>query len=97
MMANFERVLTAQGDRDGLARARRGREAMRSLSDQQLSALYSRTRVPNLSVAVTASEFLVPDRKRGRRQPERLRCRMPDRPRPQTSSHSRCHHPFRVP
>jgi hypothetical protein len=59
MMANFERALAAQGDKQGQAQARRGREAMRTLTDAQLARLYSRTRVPNLSVAVIASEFLV--------------------------------------
>ena len=59
MMANFERVLAARGDISGQQRAHAGREAMRGLSDQQLVNLYSRTRIPNLSVVVTATQYLV--------------------------------------
>ena len=59
MMANFERILAARGDIAGQQRARAGRDAMRGLSDQQLLNLYSRTRIPNLSVVVTATQYLV--------------------------------------
>jgi hypothetical protein len=59
MMSNFERILAAQGDTAGRERARRGREAMRGVSDQQLASLYSHTRIPNLSVVVTATQYLV--------------------------------------
>jgi hypothetical protein len=59
MMSNFDRVLAAQGGTEGQERARRGREAMRAVTDQQLAALYSRTRLPDLSVAVVASQYLV--------------------------------------
>jgi hypothetical protein len=59
MMADFEHILKAQGDPAGTEKARRGREAMRGLSDQQLANLYSHTRIPNLSVVVTATQYLV--------------------------------------
>lgn len=59
MMADFEHILKAQGDPAGTEKARRGREAMRALSDQQLANLYSHTRIPNLSVVVTATQYLV--------------------------------------
>ena len=41
------------------AEARKGRDAMQSLSDDQLVGVYSRTRVPDLSVATMASRYLV--------------------------------------
>src|SRR3954471_15614125 len=59
MMADFEHILKAQGDASGTEKARRGREAMRALSDQQLANLYSHTRIPNLSVVVAATQYLV--------------------------------------
>src|SRR3954471_6993779 len=59
MMADFEHILKAQGDASGTEKARRGREAMRALSDQQLANLYSHTRIPNLSVVVAATRYLV--------------------------------------
>jgi hypothetical protein len=59
MMSNFEHILKAQSDPAGTEKARRGREAMRGLSDQQLANLYSHTRIPNLSVVVTATQYLV--------------------------------------
>jgi hypothetical protein len=59
MMSDFEHILKAQGDPAGTEKARRGREAMRALSDQQLANLYSHTRIPNLSVVVTATQYLV--------------------------------------
>jgi hypothetical protein len=59
MMANLERLAAARGDTVTEAQAREGRDAMKSLTDQQLAEIYSRTRVPDLSVAATASRFLV--------------------------------------
>jgi len=59
MMADFEHILKAQGDPAGTEKARRGREAMRALTDLQLANLYSHTRIPNLSVVTTATQFLV--------------------------------------
>jgi hypothetical protein len=59
MMANLGRVAAARGDTVTEAQAREGRDAMKSLTDQQLAEIYSRTRVPDLSVAATASRFLV--------------------------------------
>jgi hypothetical protein len=59
MLSNLEQLLQARGDTDGLEQARRGREAMRTLSDEQLATVYSRTRLPDLSVAVLASQYLI--------------------------------------
>jgi hypothetical protein len=59
MMANLGRLAAARGDKVTEAQAREGRDAMKSLTDQQLAEIYSRTRVPDLSVAATASRFLV--------------------------------------
>ena len=58
MMSNFERIFAAQGDVAGQERAQQGREAMQSLSDQQLAALFAKTGVPDLSEAVVATESL---------------------------------------
>src|SRR4051812_31707808 len=55
MMTNFEKILRRQNDLAGAERARQGREAMRGLSDQQLAKLYTLTRIPDLSVVVTAT------------------------------------------
>jgi hypothetical protein len=59
MLSNLEQLLQARGDTVGLEQARRGREAMRTLSDEQLATVYSRTRLPDLSVAVLASRHLI--------------------------------------
>jgi len=58
MMSDLERLLEARGDTAGLDRVREGREAMRALTDEQLAVVYSRTRVPDLSVAAMASQYL---------------------------------------
>jgi len=58
MMSNFESVLAARGDTSGQARAVRGRDAMRALTDDQLAAVFSRSRLPDLSAAVAASHSL---------------------------------------
>jgi hypothetical protein len=59
LMANFERLAAERGDTVLAAQARSGHEAMQALGDEQLAALYSRTRVPDLSVAAMASQFMV--------------------------------------
>ncbi len=59
LMADFERLAGSRGDKATEAEARRGRDAMQSLTDEQLAAAYSRTRVPDLSVATMASGYLV--------------------------------------
>ena len=58
MMANLERLAASRGDKVTEAQARQGRAAMQSLTDEQLAEVYSRTRVPNLSVAAAASGYL---------------------------------------
>jgi hypothetical protein len=58
LMADLESLAAARGETVLEAQARRGREAMRSLTDGQLAEVYSRTRVPDLSVATTASRFV---------------------------------------
>ena len=59
VLANFEALAALRGDTDAQAQARAGREAMRALTDDQLAAVYSQTRVPDLSVAATASRYVV--------------------------------------
>ena len=58
MMSNFERMFAAAGNIMGQQQARQGREAMMRLTNEQLAKVYSQTRVPDLSVATIASEFL---------------------------------------
>jgi hypothetical protein len=57
-MANFQRVAEASGDVKAARRAADGRAAMRSLTDQQLANLFSKTRVPNFSVVSMAAGYL---------------------------------------
>ena len=59
LMANLERLAASRGETVLEAQAREGRDAMRALTDEQLAVVYSRTRVPDLSVATMASESLV--------------------------------------
>jgi hypothetical protein len=59
LMANLERLAASRGETVLEAQAREGRDAMRALTDEQLAVVYSRTRVPDLSVAAMASESLV--------------------------------------
>jgi len=59
LMADLERLAASRGDTGLERQAREGRERMRSLTHEQLAQVYSRTRVPNLSVATMASESLV--------------------------------------
>lgn len=58
MMSNFERLANTQGDSSILAKASAGRAAMSRVSDQQLAIIVARTRNPDLSGAVLASEVL---------------------------------------
>ena len=58
MMADLQRLAASRGDTVTEAKAREGRAAMQSLTDEQLAEVYSRTRIPDLSVAVTAIRFL---------------------------------------
>jgi hypothetical protein len=65
LMADLEHLAAARGETVLEAQARKGRDAMQSLTDEQLADLYSRTRVPDLSVATTATRFLVRRAKAG--------------------------------
>jgi hypothetical protein len=58
MMSNFERIYAATGDTAGQERVRQGREAMRALTNDQLARLYAQTRIPDLSAAAVASEYV---------------------------------------
>jgi hypothetical protein len=58
-MADLERLAASRGETVLEAQARQGRDAMRALTDEQLAQVYSRTRVPDLSVAAMATESLV--------------------------------------
>jgi hypothetical protein len=59
LMANFERMAAARNETVLESQAQEGRRAMRALTDEQLMEVYSRTRIPDLSVASMASKFLV--------------------------------------
>jgi hypothetical protein len=58
LMTDFGRIAESRGDRAALEQAQRGRAAMKSLTDEQLNELYSRTRMPDLSVVTVASKHL---------------------------------------
>jgi len=58
LMSNFDRMFAARGDVAGQQEVRAGRDAMRRLTNDQLAKVYSQTRIPDLSVATVASEFL---------------------------------------
>ena len=58
MMSNFERIAVAMGDTAAQERVRQGRDAMQAVTNDQLAALYARTRIPDLSVAAAASEYV---------------------------------------
>jgi len=58
VMANFEQVAQASGNAAAKARAAQGREAMQALSEGDLAKVYSRTRVPDLSVVVQATRYV---------------------------------------
>jgi hypothetical protein len=72
LMANFERISAARGDTDNQALARHGREVMQGLTDAQLSAVYTRTRIPDLSVVVLATDFLADRSTSATRKPSAL-------------------------
>jgi hypothetical protein len=59
LMADLQRLAAARGDTALEEQARQGRDAMQAVTDDQLAEVYSRTRVPDLSVATEASRFLV--------------------------------------
>jgi len=58
MMANFSRIYAATGDTTGQERVRQGLEAMGALTDDQVAGLYAQTRIPDLSPATAASEYV---------------------------------------
>jgi hypothetical protein len=57
MMSGFERILSAQGNTVALAQARRGREIMNSLTDDQITAVLG-TKLPDLSPALSNIDFV---------------------------------------
>jgi len=72
MMSNFERMYAASGNSAGLQQVRAGREAMQRLTNEQLAKVYSQTRIPDLSVATIASEFLATEAESRRFQQKSL-------------------------
>ena len=58
LMADFERYAAAKGDTASIEQSQRGRAAMKALTDDQLFEVFSRTRMPDLSVVTTASKHL---------------------------------------
>ncbi len=58
MMSNFERMAAATGDKARQERARQGREAMRSVTDDQLTRTFGQNKVPDLSFGTMASQYL---------------------------------------
>ena len=57
-MAGFQHVAEANGDKATAQRAADGRDAMRSVTDDQLRKVFSRTRVPDFSVVSMATQYL---------------------------------------
>jgi hypothetical protein len=57
-MANFQHVADVSGDTAAAQRAGEGREAMRTVTDDQLRKLFSRTRVPDFSIVSMATQSL---------------------------------------
>jgi hypothetical protein len=57
-MANFQHVAEASGDTAAAQRAAEGLEAMRTVTDDQLRKLFSKTRVPDFSVVSMATQYL---------------------------------------
>jgi|GEM_PF-6269566 len=58
MMSNFERMAKATGNKARQERAHQGREAMRMVTDAQLTKTLGQNQVPDLSVGVMASQYL---------------------------------------
>ena len=58
MMSNFERMAAATGNKARQERAHQGREAMRLVTDDQLTKTFAQNHVPDLSFGATASQYL---------------------------------------
>ena len=58
IMADFSRIYAATGDTAGQERVRQGLEAMGALTDDQVARLYAKTRIPDLTLAAAASEYV---------------------------------------
>jgi hypothetical protein len=58
MMSNFERIAKATGNKARQERAHQGREAMRMVTDDQLTKTFGQNHVPDLSVGAMASQYL---------------------------------------
>jgi hypothetical protein len=57
-MANMQRVAQANGDTAAAQHAAEGRDAMRTVTDDQLLKVFSRTRIPDYSVVSLATQYL---------------------------------------
>jgi hypothetical protein len=58
MMSNFERIAKATGNKARQERAHQGREAMRMVTDDQLTKTFGQNHVPDLSFGAMASQYL---------------------------------------
>lgn len=57
MMSNFESIAKASGNKARQERAHQGREAMRMVTDDQLTKTFGQNHIPDLSVGAMASEY----------------------------------------
>jgi hypothetical protein len=58
MMSNFERIAAATGNKARQERAHQGREAMRTVTDDQLTKTFGQNHAPDLSFGAVASQYL---------------------------------------
>jgi hypothetical protein len=58
MMSNFERMAKATGNKARQERAHQGREAMRMVTDDQLTKAFGQNQVPDLSFGAMTSQYL---------------------------------------
>ncbi|HSP93022.1 MAG TPA: hypothetical protein VLU06_00630, partial [Thermoanaerobaculia bacterium] len=58
MMSNFERMAAATGNTARQERVHQGREAMRLVTDAQLTKTFGQNPAPDLSFGATASQYL---------------------------------------
>ena len=71
MMSNFERMAAATGNTARQERVHQGREAMRLVTDAQLTKTFGQNPVPDLSFGATASQYLAAKIESQRRQSRR--------------------------
>lgn len=58
MMSNFERMAKATGNKTRQERAHQGREAMRKVTDDQLTRTFGQNQIPDLSAGAMTSQYL---------------------------------------